>query len=269
MMNTYLKIISYAAVFCLAAYSYCFPETSGKINIVATTTHIGSILSEIGGEKVGVITVVPGGMCPGHFDIKPNTARRISKSDIFITNTYEKWAGDLFARSERKKSLKYEMSTRGSWMLPDVNITAAEEIMNLLAEYDEANENYYRKNYVDYVEKVRTAAKNIKESVSFEGIRVICSEMQKDFAEWLGFSVLKTYGRPEDLTLQQMAGIAYAGKNENVELVIDNLQSGGSSLKQLSKEINAAHVTLTNFPLDGSYINTLINNTNLIKQALK
>ena len=47
---------------------------------------------------------------------------------------------------------------------------------------------------------------------------------------------------------------------KRVALVVDNLQSGPNTGKQIAEDIGAAHVTLSNFPLKGSFIETLEEN---------
>ena len=98
------------------------------------------------------------------------------------------------------------------------------------------------------------------------GVAVICSEMQRPFLEWLECRVVASYGRPEELTSSQLITMIKKARKEHIVLVADNLQSGPQAGKTLAEEAGARHVTLTNFPLSGSYITDLKNN---IRKILK
>ncbi|MFH1259158.1 MAG: metal ABC transporter substrate-binding protein [Elusimicrobiota bacterium] len=243
-------------------------KESTKIKVVTTTTHLGSIAAQIGKEKIEVIILVPGSMCPGHFDMEPVTMKKISRSKLLISHSWEKWIENLLAKIDNKNILKKQISTQGNWMIPEVNVKAAAEVAGLFSETDVLNKGYYQKNLKDYASKVEMLRKKIKTKTQYEGIKALCSEQQKDFLLWLGLDIVKTYGRPEDLNIRELANIMALAKKEKTRLVVDNLQSGANAGLQLAKDLKIKHVTLSNFPLEDSYFKTLENNIETIDKAL-
>ena len=90
---------------------------------------------------------------------------------------------------------------------------------------------------------------NTLREAGVEGVKVICAAMQEGFVRWAGFNVTATFGRPEDLTLQQQADLIDQAREAGVALVIDNLQSGSTTLgTSLGQDIEAVPVTISNFP---------------------
>jgi zinc transport system substrate-binding protein len=240
-----------------------------KIKIVATTTHISTILTEIGRDKVEIINLVPGGMCPGHFDIAPQTVKNIAEANLILYHGWEKWINKVIEINPKLQSKKVQVNTQGNWLVPEINLSAAKELLEILIKTDPDNESYYTKNYLSYKNSIKQLSTEIERyKKKYSGIKVICSLQQKEFVSYLGFKILSEYNRIEDMTLQELKNIVSIGKKEKVVLVIDNLQSGPNTGNQIAKDLGAKHVVLTNFPTDLSYVETVKYNINILNKAL-
>lgn len=237
------------------------------LRIVASTTLIGAIVSEIGGAKVEVETIVPAGMCPGHFDIKPKQVAMIVEADLVILHGWEKWLESLPISSKTKLKAAPIM---GNWLIPDTHIEAIKWIEELLIEADPENSQIYRANSQHYQSIVRQAALETKQRFqSYHGMRVISSELQSELLLWLGLEVVATYGRPEDLTPAMIADLIEIGRRNHVGVVVDNLQSGSQIGDGIARQIGAQHVVLSNFPQDRGYIATLKDNADRLEDAIR
>jgi zinc transport system substrate-binding protein len=239
---------------------------TAAIEVVATTTHIGTIVSAVGGDKVKVLTLVPGGMCPGHFDIEPGAMKTINRAQLFIRHDWEHWADGVFSPGGGRVKT---VAVPGSWMLPETNAKAAGMITAMLVETDPRNGTYYERNLRDYHKTVAALSDALrKKTPRFTGIEALCEEQQKEFLELLGFKIIKTYGRAEDLRVRGMADLMEAAGKAKVRLVIDNLQSGAGAGEEIARALRCGHVTLSNFPVDGSYAQTLERNLRSLEKAL-
>jgi len=90
---------------------------------------------------------------------------------------------------------------------------------------------------------------------------------------WAGFDVVATYGRPEDLSVIDLERLVNQGNQAGVALVIDNLQSGGTtSSETMAQDIGAIQVTISNFPggFEGTetWERAVDKNVDLILEAL-
>ncbi len=234
---------------------------SERLSVAVTTTHLENILREIGGEKVEVVAIVPGGMCPGHFDIKPDDVKVLHQADCLLSHGWEKWLPGLMKAVENKKLVSKIINVAGSWMVPEINIRAAKEIAETLAELDSENKPFYQGNLRRYRRSIESEVVGIRKNV--HGLRdkkAVCSEHQAALLGWLGIKVVHTYGRSEDMSLRELAEAVGKAKKEGVKLVVDNLQSGPEAGRRIAEEIGARHIVLSNFPLNGSYIETLREN---------
>lgn len=255
-----------AAIFLVAPG--CQRERETVISIVASTTMIEAVVKEIGGTTVTVQALVPGGMCPGHFDIKPRQMQEIERSDLFLYHGWEHWLPKVTQATGLDTKI-VGIDIPEEWMVPDVHVRAIRSVRDLMISLRPEQETYYGERALKYENSVLEEARTICRTFRPHGeTPVICSELQADFLTWAGFDVLETYGRAENMSPKTMEGLIKAGKLHRVRLVVDNRQSGPSVGTGIAREIGAEHVVLTNFPVDGSYLDALRSNVKALESGL-
>lgn len=256
-------------VFSLLLHVYCESSSTDKIKITTTTSLLGSIVKEIGKERIKVVTIVPAGMCPGHFDVNAGNIKDLSDSRVLLNHGWEVWIDKLLAAVDNKPEL-FTIDVQGNLMVPDIHKKATAFVTTLLCSLDQAHQEYYKSNYAAYTSLIDSLATVIKERAeSLQGAQVVGSDQQVEFLEWLGLDVVMTYGRAEELTPKKLSEIIFKAKKEQVKLVVDNLQSGPDIGLTIAEEIGARHINLSNFPLHESYPDALMENFNSIMQALQ
>ena len=250
-----------------AASMSAVPEN--KLRVVATTTLISSIVSEIGKDRVEVMVLVSGKICPGTFDFEPGTMKKIVRSDLFLSHSWERWVDNLFNKLNSNQITKISISADGNWMIPIINEKAAGEIKDILSSRDPANKSYYEKNLRNYVRKLSFLSRNVKKNaLRFKNVKVISADKQKDFLEWLGFDIVASFDDNKELTIKDIIYLISKGKKERVVIVADNLQSGPNIGLRIAQEIGAEHVVLSNFP-GNSYKTELESNLSRLSRAIK
>ena len=248
--------------------SGCQREHDTRISVVASTTMIEAVVMEVGGTTVDVQALVPGGMCPGHFDIKPRQMQEIERSDLFLYHGWEHWLPKVTQATGLGTEI-IGIDISGEWMVPDVHLNAIHTVRDLLTSVRPEMESYYREQALAYENSVLSEARTICAGFApYRETPVICSELQSDFLTWAGFDVLETYGRAESMSPRIMEDLIRAGRLNEVRLVVDNRQSGPSVGAGIAREIGAEHVVLTNFPVDGSYLDALRSNVEALESKL-
>jgi len=226
-------------------------ENTEKVKVIVTTSLIESIVKEIGGDNFDVTVMVPPGGCPGHFDVKPEDIKAVASGSLFLKHGWEMWAENLI-KSANNPNLKVEtIAIKGNWMVPIFQNEAVDKIATVLSEVDKVNSDVYMEKaaaYKEKVEKVAADAKKRCEEAGLSKVNVICSQVQEGFVKWLGFNVVATYGRPDELTPEVIKDLVDKCNDNGAKLVIDNLQSGPTAGLQVAEEVGANHVTLSNFP---------------------
>ena len=257
-------------VFVSQAQSVPFSDPNKtKIFITVTTSDIYQIVREIGGSKVNVQMIIQPLGCPSNYDITPKIVQRAENSNLVLSHKWETWISRLKVQVGERGILYKQVQTEGNWMIPYIHIRAAEEIKDMLTYMDIENKKYYMDNFNAYVFSINFASDEIRRQLEGAyGKKVIANEKIKDFLEWLGFDVIATYGKPEDLTAKKLAHLISEGKKHGVRMAVDNLQAGISTGKELAENIKAVHCVISNFPIGDSYINTLKDNGKKLLKAM-
>ncbi|MDH4292100.1 MAG: metal ABC transporter substrate-binding protein, partial [Dehalococcoidia bacterium] len=224
-------------------------------DIMAGSSLIANIIQDVAGDKLETRTLIPPGVCPGHYDVKISDIEALANSKaLFIHNfqqTYENITGAIEA-AENTDLIIVVLNVTGNWMVPAVQVEAIGKIAQALGEIDPENAAYYAGNATERAQAILAYGEQVKDRLqdaAVDGVKVICAEMQAGFVSWAGFDIVATFGRPEDLTLAQVAALVDQAEQAGVALVIDNLQSGSTTLgASLGQDIEAIPVTISNFP---------------------
>lgn len=218
------------------------------LRITCTTTLLSSAVKAIGKDRVKVHTIVPVGMCPGHFDISPAEVERIRNSDLMLAHGFERFLDDLLADSKGRIPI-VRVSINANWMIPEVQAMAACKVTDILASKRPDMESFFRNNLTYYTNAIHQADMEISAKFSkFSNTPIVCSEMNTNFVQWFGFNIVATFPRDEDISVKTMSEIILKAKKKHVSVVIDNLQSSGKVGKTLAGELGVPLVMLSNFP---------------------
>jgi ABC-type Zn uptake system ZnuABC Zn-binding protein ZnuA len=71
---------------CAGAGSSAQPSAGGQVTVVATSTVIGDLARQVGGERVVVFSLVPPGGEVHTFEPRPSDARRVSEAQLVLAN---------------------------------------------------------------------------------------------------------------------------------------------------------------------------------------
>lgn len=162
------------------------------------------------------------------------------------------------------------LQTKGNWMVPAVQRQATDEITTLLIRALPGESLFLKKNRARYHSQIDSLANQIKALFAGRPLpRVVASEHQADFLKWLGFNVVGAYRRPEDLTTRELSSLAQVMVDSSVGLVVDNLQSGPEAGRPLAEAAGVSHITLSNFPLNGDYLKTVLDNARALIKVIE
>jgi ABC-type Zn uptake system ZnuABC Zn-binding protein ZnuA len=233
------------AIILLLAVALTGTASAAPQKIVTTTTALEDLVKEVGGDMVQATSIVSSGVCPDHWDMKPSQFVALNESTIVFKHGMEGWLSNL----TRPDQMVVVIS--GPWNTPQMAVNKTQDVAKALVEADPANASRYDENakaQEALFGELATELKGKAEEKKTDEVNVICMEWQKGFISSLGFNISRTYGSEETLSIKDVNELVQAGREQNISLVIDNLQSGTQVGAQIAQEINAKHVVLTNFP---------------------
>ena len=237
------------AVLALAQHAQPSPD------IMTGSSFITNIIQDLADGKVEAHTIIPPGVCPGHYDVKPSDIVALANSKaLFIHNyqqNYENIAGAIEA-AENPDLIITALNVTGNWMVPAVQAEAVNKIAQALGEIYPENAAYYAGNATERAQAILAYGEQVKDRLqdaAVDGVKVICAAMQEGFVRWAGFDIVATYGRPEELSPADVQQLITEAIEAGVVLVIDNLQSGSTTLGvSMEQDIEAISVIISNFP---------------------
>jgi zinc transport system substrate-binding protein len=248
-------LVSIVTVLLLAALLLPLSCARPSADIVAGSSLIADIAQDIADGKLEIHNLIPPGMCPGHYDVKPSDVEILANSKAFIIHNWQQDKANitgLIAAADNPDLIIKVIDVPDAPMVPEVQSETVDKIAQALCEIDSANSAYYQKKAEERKQVVLAKGEEVKgrlQEAKVSGIKVICSGMQIGFAKWAGFDVVTSYGRPEDLSVAEVEQLVTKAKQAGVALVIDNLQSGGAGKSEtMAKDIGAVQVTISNFP---------------------
>jgi zinc transport system substrate-binding protein len=235
--------------------------SSPSVEIVAGSSQISSAVRDIAGDKLEITNIIPGGMCPGHYDVKPGDVEALANGELFIIHNWQQDKANITSLIEaaNRPDLPIRViSIADAPMLPSYQIEMVDSISLILSEMYPDDSDYYQESAANRKEVISAKEVELKErlkNANFSGVKVLCDEMQVGFISWLGFDVIASYGRPEELSAGEMEQLVTEGRQAGVLLVIDNLQSGGTDDSAgIARDTGAIRVVISNFP--GGFENT-------------
>jgi zinc transport system substrate-binding protein len=233
----------------------CTSSPAASVDIMAGSSLIGNIIQDVADGKVETRTLIPPGVCPGHYDVKPSDIEALANSEALFIHDYQQYFQNINGAVEAAENpdlVVTVLNVTGNWMVPSVQAEAVDKIAQALAELDPENAAYYDGKAVERAQAVLTKGEEVEDTLSDAGlgnVTVICAEMQVGFVNWAGFNITATFGRPEDLSPAQIADLIDTAQESGVALIIDNLQSGSATLgAAIQQDVEAIPVTISNFP---------------------
>jgi len=250
-----------------------------SVDIMAGSSLIADIIQDVAGNKLETHTLIPPGMCPGHYDVKPSDVETLANSRVLIIHNWQQnmknITGLVEAAGNPDLVIKV-IDVPDMPMVPQIQAETTDKIARALGEIDPENAVYYQQRAAERTQAILAKGEEMKDKLqdaNVSGVKVLCVEYQAGFAEWAGFNITATYGRPEDLSVADVETLVVEGKEAGVALVIDNLQSGTTSNSEsMAQDIGAMQVTISNFP--GGFENTetwekaMDKNVDLLLEAL-
>jgi zinc transport system substrate-binding protein len=252
---------------------------SPSVDIMAGSSFIANIVQGISDGKLKAEALIPPGTCPGHYDVKPGDIEALANSKALFIHNYQQNYENVTGATEAADNpdlIITVLNVTGNWMVPTVQVEGVNKIAQALGEIYPENAAYYQGNATDRVQAILEKGEEVKERLKeagVEGVKVICAEMQAGFVNWAGFNITATFGRPEELSPADINQLITGANQAGAVLIIDNLQSGSSTLgASIEQDVEAIPVTISNFP--GGLENTetwekaIDKNVDLLLEAL-
>ncbi len=264
-----------------------------KLKVVASIFPLADFVSNIGGEKVEVITLLPTGASPHTYEPKPRQVKEIARAKVFVKNGLglEFWAEKVVRAAANPNLMIIDASEGISpigdehhgganphvWLDPVLARQQVKNITQALIQADPVNKEFYEKNAAQYLASLEALDKKIRETVTNFSIR----EFIAFHPAWTYFA--QRYGLVEAATIEEAPGkeaspahiknVIDTAKKLGVKAIFAEPQFNPKAAKRIAEEVSAQVLFLD--PLGGpelkdrnSYLKLMSYNLEQMNEAM-
>ncbi len=226
-----------------------------KAEIAVSNSYLGSVVADLCGGSRGVFCLAPAGMCPGHFDISPGQVGRLGGCRLLLLFDFQRQVEDSLSRL-KDKGLRTELiALPPALCVPDTYVMACRQVCDILSSEYPEREAEYRGRLEEVERRLGEVGGELLASVregGAGGAKVLVSERQRGFAEWLGLEEVATFASSDVETASNIERCLREAKGQEVRFVIANKQEGTALARALAERLGARAVVFSNFPDGGA-----------------
>lgn len=276
---------------------------TNKLDIVSTTSIVGDVVKNVGGDFIELTVLLPLGSDPHSFEPSPQDIAKVAQSDVIFANGagLEEFLEDLIKSAGANDKLVHlsegiellQNTTEGKpenvngdphvWTDPNNVIVWTHNIAHTLGELDPSNAESYNANAQGYEDKLQELDTWIREQVADipEGNREIVTDHHylTYFIDAYGLTqtgaIISGYSTLSEPTAQEFAKLEDAIHALGVRAVFIGNTVNPTLAQRLTEDTGIQLVTLNTGSLSehggsaDNYLDYMRNNVNAIVAALK
>jgi ABC-type Zn uptake system ZnuABC Zn-binding protein ZnuA len=291
------------------ALSTAVPQAAAAINIVATTSDLASIVSEVGGDKVTVESLARGYQDPHYVEAKPSFVFKLNKADLLVLVGRDLEAGWLPALITQSRNPRIQAGADGYfdasltarivdmpsgpitramgdvhplgnphyWLDPENGRRIAKAVQAKLAQKDPANASYYAQRAADFDRRLADAQQRWKAMMApYKGIKVVTYHRSwANFAEAFGIDVIG-YVEPKPgipPTPQHTLDVIQAMRSQGVKLIIVEPYFDSKTPKSIASQTGGKVLVLPpsvgGIPAAADYLKLFETDITMLVDAIK
>lgn len=239
-----------------------------KIGVVVSILPLAEFVEQVGKDKVEVTVIVPPGADPHLFELTPVQLKKISQAQLYV----EVGSGLNFELTwmDKIKLIYKDMLICNSsigitlvdkdphiWLSPRNAKTMVENISEALIKIDPLSQKYFKKNSIEYINKLDLLDKEIK--ARLEGVKnrrfISYHPSWGYFAKEYGLIQIAIENEGKEPSAASLAHIIDQIRAFNISIILVSPQYNIKSAEVVAKEVGAQIIIADDLSMD--YINNL------------
>ena len=298
--KTALSLVCLVAL--LPACSSSEPETSARPNIVVTYSVLGSVVSELVGDRATVTVLIPDGQDPHDFQPSARDIETINNADIVMSNglDFEEGLEDVLASAIENGVSVYMVGENMTVREPDEDHAEEDHAEEDGHDHGAGDPHLWLSplSFTQALPSLTTAINkatglSIDETTALDQLTKLDNEITEVidtiescvmvsghdemgyFADRYGCTVIgaiiPSFSTTSEATAKQIADLKVLAASNNVKAVFTGLGTPAEVSEQLASELGIAAVSLSTHYLNGAanYREFMLNLANQIAEALR
>jgi len=219
--------------------------------IAVTNSYLEAVVRDLCGSDTAIMCLAPPGMCPGHFDISPAQVRQLGSCRMLLLFDFQQKVEASLSRLKDGGLQMHLVTGPPGLCIPDVYLSTCREVAALLSKvYPDRAAGFQTR--LGAVEQRLTALgdelRTSVRSAEATGAKVLASNHQAKFAEWLGLEVVATFVGRDIETVSNIDHCLKQAAGHKIRFVVANQQEGTALAGALADRLGAKAVVFSNFP---------------------
>ena len=244
-------LVSSAACVLLGAGCGNKPSEDSAAEIAVTNSYLGCAVLDLCGDDTEVLCLAPPGMCPGHFDISPSQVKQLCDCRMLLLFDFQKSVAETLSRVKEKGLKTAIVGEPGGLCVPETYLAVCRKVSDiLLSEYPERKARYQQRLEVigNDLKQLRQELFEKMRQAGISSAKVLASNHQADFANWLGLETIATFVGSDIETVTGIDHCIRKAEGQEIRFVVANKQEGTALAKALAERLGAKAVVFSNFP---------------------
>lgn len=229
----------------------------GTADVAVTNSYLQSVVRDLCGDELAVMSLAPPGMCPGHFDISPAQVNRLRGCRVLLLFDFQQKIESSLGRLKDYGLETSLIEAPSGLCVPQTYLAMCRQVSTVLSQlYPEKAARMGAR--IAEIE-MRLSALSAEALAAIQGsgagsADVLVSNHQVEFAEWLGLETVATFVGSDVETISNIDHCLRQAEGNDILVVIANLQEGTSLANALADRLGARAVAFSNFPtqVDGT-----------------
>jgi zinc transport system substrate-binding protein len=222
-----------------------------KPEIAVTNTYLQSAAREFVPDFQAILCLAPPGMCPGHFDMTPQSLEQLRGCYTLFRFDFQSNMDEQFARFVEQRLAIRSISAPAGLCVPESYFNVCEQAAWILASRKSQNDPDVTAAVARLRDRLDRLSAQLLEKIQkadLENQPVIASIHQAEFARWLKFDVVATFSGQDQAMPAEIQSCLKMAADHNVQIVIANQQEGTELAKILADHLKGSMVVFSNFP---------------------
>jgi zinc transport system substrate-binding protein len=220
-------------------------------DVAVTNSYLQCIVQDLCGQETQVLCLAPPGMCPGHFDISPSQVQQLEECKLLLLFDFQEKIVDSLSRLQKNGLETVLIKMPGGLCVPETYLAACRQVSEVLSRKYPDKANQYQQMIESIEQRLdrlgQELLNNIKRSDA-ESAKVLSSDHQARFVQWLGLDTVATFVGSDIETVSNINHCLQKAADKDVQFIIANKQEGSSLARALAERLRARVVVFSNFP---------------------
>ena len=219
--------------------------------IAVANSYLKAVIEDLCGNQQPILSLVPPGMCPGHFDISPSKVNQLCNCKILFAFAFQQNIEKAIPRIKDKGLKMCCIAPPQGLCIPDTYLAIVKQVVVTLSTEKPSQQTYYEQRLVEIENRMKNLSRELLQQIEQSKLKnsnVIVSQHQAEFVKWLGLNPVSVFSGRDTMTPAQINHNLREADLSKVNFIIANKQEGTEFAEAFTEHLKTSLIVFSNFP---------------------